>query len=127
MATAFEMITTRQSWYAGAAIAKYDAVMIDTDGKFVKSTGARPFVGICEYAAAAEDDMVTVVKGTYPATASEEIHVGDLLTIDGSHPGQFKVADTAADIIYGVALSAAAADALFTIIMNDVTLAIAGS
>ena len=81
MSTAFEMITTRQSWYAGPAVPNYYAVQIHTDGKFVKATGTRPFVGICEYAAADADDMVTVVKGSYPAIASENVAAGDLLTI----------------------------------------------
>ena len=123
--TAFEAITTRQSWYAASALAKYYACMIDTAGLIAKSDGSRPFVGIVEYGAAAKDDMVTVVKGSYPALATEEIHVGDLLTIDGGTPGKFKIADTSNDIIYGVALTAAAAGDLFTIMMNDVTLSVA--
>lgn len=126
MATAFEAITTRQSWYAAGAISKYNAVMIDAEGKYAKADGTRPFVGIVEYGSDAEDDMITVVKGAYPALAVEAVTAGALLTISAT-AGQFRIADTAADIIYGVALTAADAGDLFTIQMNDVTLAIAGT
>lgn len=125
MATAFEAITTRASYYAAAAIAKYYAVMIDTDGKYAAADGTRPFVGIVEYGAAAANDMITVVKGTYPAIATENVTAGALMTIDGTAAGKFRIADTTKDIIYGVALTAADAGDLFTLQMNDVTLAIA--
>ena len=45
MATAFEAITTRQSWYASAAVAKYDAVEIGSDGKYQKANGTGIFAG----------------------------------------------------------------------------------
>jgi len=122
--TAFEAITTRQSWFAAAAIPKYYAVMIDEAGLLAKSDGTRPFAGIVEYGSAAKDDMITVVKGAYPALGSEDIAVGDLLTIDAAAAGKFKIADTVADVVYGVALTPAAAGDLFTIMMNDVPLAI---
>ena len=46
--TAFEAITTRQAWYAGEAVEKYDAVMIGTDGRYMKADGTRPFAGIVQ-------------------------------------------------------------------------------
>lgn len=123
MATAFEAITTRQSWLSGAAIDKYDAVSIHTDGKFVKAVPGRPFVGICEYGAEAADEMVTIVKGAYPALSTEIVTVGAQLTLDAAAPGKFRVADTAADITYGTALTGAAAIGdLFTILMSDVSI-----
>ncbi len=122
MATAFEAITTRQSWYAGEAISKYAAVSVHTDGRLVKAVAGRPFAGICEYAAEAADDMVTVVKGSYPAIATENVTVGAMLTLDSAAAGKFRIADTAADVIYGTAVTAADAGDLFTIMLSDVSI-----
>ena len=97
--TAFEAITTRQAWYASAAISKYDAVEFGSDGKYQKADGTGIFAGICEYGAAA-------------------VAVGAKLTVDSAHAGQMKTA-TAADAVYGVALNAAAAGELVSIAMVE--------
>lgn len=122
--TAFEAITTRQSWYASEKIAKYDAVEFGSDGKYQKADGSGLFAGICEYGAEAADRMITVVKGTYPAVASGAIAAGAQLTIDAENPGQVKAA-AAGDTVYGVALNAAANDELVSIAMIEAGVVIA--
>ena len=82
MATAFEAITTRQSWYASETVAKYDAVEIGSDGKYQKADGSGLFAGICEYGAEAADRMITVVKGTFPCVCSGAVTAGPKLTVD---------------------------------------------
>lgn len=118
MATAFEAITTRQSWYASAAVAKYDAVEIGSDGKYQKANGTGLFAGICEYGAEAADRMITVVKGTFPCVCSGSVTAGAKLTVDTAHAGQMKTA-TSADAVYGVALNAAATGELVSIAMVE--------
>ena len=118
MATAFEAITTRQSWYASAAVAKYDAVEIGSDGKYQKANGSGLFAGICEYGAEAADRMITVVKGTFPCVCSGSVTAGAKLTVDTAHAGQMKTA-TSTDAVYGVALNAAAAGELVSIAMVE--------
>lgn len=118
MATAFEAITTRQSWYASAAVAKYDAVEIGSDGKYQKANGSGLFAGICEYGAEAADRMITVVKGTFPCVCSGAVTAGAKLTVDTAHAGQMKTA-TSTDAVYGVALNAAAAGELVSIAMVE--------
>lgn len=118
MATAFEAITTRQSWYASAAVAKYDAVEIGSDGKYQKANGTGLFAGICEYGAEAADRMITVVKGTFPCVCSGAVTAGAKLTVDIAKAGQMKVATTN-DAVYGVALNAAATGELVSIAMVE--------
>ena len=118
MATAFEAITTRQSWYASAAVAKYDAVEIGSDGKYQKANGSGLFAGICEYGAEAADRMITVVKGTFPCVCSGSVTAGAKLTGGTAHAGQMKTA-TQNDAVYGVALNAAAAGELVSIAMVE--------
>lgn len=118
--TAFEAITSRQAWHAAEALPKYYAVMINADGKLAKADGTRPFVGIVQYGAEAADDVATVVRGSFPAIATTEILAGDLLTLDSSNAGKFKVA-AANDTVYGVALTGATAGNLFTIMLNEIT------
>lgn len=116
--TAFEAITTRQSWYASEAIDKYDAVELGSDGKYQKADGTGLFAGICEYGAEAADRMITVVKGTFPAVAGDDIDAGDQLTIDTTHAGKV-VPATAGDAICGVALNAAGEDELVSVTMIE--------
>ena len=118
MATAFEAITTRQSWYASETVAKYDAVEIGSDGKYQKADGTGLFAGICEYGAEAADRMITVVKGTFPCVCSGSVTAGAKLTVDTAHAGQMKTA-TSADAVYGVALNAAATGELVSIAMVE--------
>lgn len=118
MATAFEAITTRQSWYASETVAKYDAVEIGSDGKYQKADGTGLFAGICEYGAEAADRMITVVKGTFPCVCSGAVTAGAKLTVDTAHAGQMKTA-TSADAVYGVALNAAATGELVSIAMVE--------
>lgn len=101
--TAFESITSRQAWYANEAISKYDAVMVDTDGKYAKADGTGLFAGICQYGADAAGIMVTTVRGIFPGVLSENAMAGSKLTIDGNNAGKFKIAG-ATDKIYGVLL-----------------------
>jgi hypothetical protein len=115
---AYEAITSRQVGYAAAALPKYYGVQFSTAGKFEKADGSRPFAGIIQYGSEAADVVVTVVKGDFPAIATEAIDAGDLVTIaTGDDAGKFKVADTAQDVVYGVAMSAGGAGELFTLSM----------
>lgn len=123
MQSAFEAITTKQAWYAAEELAKYDAVMYGSDGKYVKADGSNVFVGIVQYGAEAADRMVTVVKGTFPAIGSTDLTAGMQVTIDADNPGMFIEADTG-DVVYGIALTAAKAGNLFTLAMNDVTVTV---
>lgn len=107
--TAFEAITTRQSWYASEEIAKYDLVEMGISGKYQKAAGTGYFAGVCEYGCEAADRMVTIVKGTYPVCVSEDVKAGDTLIIDTSNPG--KAAKGTSGVI-GVALNDAAAGEL---------------
>lgn len=86
--TAFEAITTRQSWYATEAVEKYDLVEMGIAGKYQKAAGTGYFAGVCEYGCEAADRMITVVKGTYPVVVSEAVTAGDTLIIDTSNPGK---------------------------------------
>lgn len=107
--TAFEAITTRQSWYASEEIAKYDLVEMGISGKYQKAAGTGYFAGVCEYGCEAADRMVTIVKGTYPVCVSEDVKAGDTLIIDTVNPG--KAAKGTSGVI-GVALNDAAAGEL---------------
>lgn len=114
--TAFEAITTRQSWYASEAVAKYDAVEIGDGGKYQKADGTGIFAGVCEYGCEAEDRMITVVKGTYPVVVSADVTAGDKLVVDDSNPGQMKVGTAN---ICGIALNDAAAGELTALSMVE--------
>lgn len=100
---AYEMITDRLSHYSASALAKYDAVMVDTSGRYAKADGTRPFVGVVEYGVDNADEMVTVVKGIYPIVAGADISKGDLLMVDS---GKVKTAVTG-KVVIGAALAAA--------------------
>ena len=102
--TAYQAITSRQAFYAAAAIAKYEAVELAADGKLALAVGSLPFIGIAEYGADAADEMVTVVRGTFPGIATEDVETGDYLVIDSTKPGKFKVAGAEATVI-GIAMS----------------------
>ena len=106
--TAFEAITTRQSWYAGDAVDRYDAVEFGEGGKYVKAPGKGVFAGMCEYGAEAADRMITVVKGTFPGVANAAILAGAKVTIDSSLAGRIKTAG-GSDPVIGIALNAAGA------------------
>ena len=111
--SAFESPSIRLAFYANEAVEKYDGVEIDTDGKFAKATQANPFIGVCQYGAEAANNMITVVKGIFPAKAAEEITAGDDISV-GTTAGTFIVAVTTegseTDVI-GKALTGAAAPA----------------
>lgn len=124
--TAFEAITTRQSWYAGEAIDRYDAVEFGEGGHYVKATGSGIFAGICEYGAEAADRMITVVKGTFPAVANGSITEGAKLTIDSSAAGTVKAA-SASDATIGIALNAAAKGELVSVAMVEAPVPGAGA
>jgi len=121
---AFESITTRKSWYAGEALSAYTGVQYGTDGRFAKADGTRPFAGIVQYGCDAAGEMVTVVDGMFPTTASGAVTAGALITVDATVPGKFKVA-VEGTTVYGVAMTAAAAGETFTLAMLPVTFAIA--
>lgn len=115
---AYEAITTRLSGYSADEIAKYAAVMYDANGAFDLADGTRPLAGIVEYGAEEAGIMITVVRGAFPAIGSEDIEKGDLLKIDASNPGKFKVA-AATEAVAGVALTDAAAGDLFTVALTE--------
>lgn len=116
--TAFQAITTRQAFTAAVAVAKYDAVELDANGKLALATGALPFMGMVEYGANAADEMATVVRGIFPGVATEDVTTGDYLVIDGAHAGKFKVAGTSAKVV-GIAQSdATAGDTLAVLILE---------
>lgn len=117
--TAFEAITTRQAWYAAEKIGDHTGVQFAADGRFEKADGTRPFAGIVQYGCDAADQMITVVKGAFPAIAGDTIAAGDLVKPDSTAPGTF-VPAASTDVAYGVALSGAAKDELFTLATLDV-------
>lgn len=127
MGTAFEAITTRLSWYAAEKIEKYQAVQFDTDGKFEVADGTRQFAGLVQYGAEEADLMATVVKGTFPAIADGAIAAGDYVTL--STDGSFKKAEQGlADVVvYGIALTDASDEFLFTLSLFETTTTIAHS
>ena len=112
---AYEMITVRLSHYAASALAKYEAVMIDVNGKYAKADGTRPFAGVVEYGVDAEDEMVTVVKGIYPIIAGADIAQGDLLTVLN---GKVQTA-LATEQVIGVALTAGVTGYLVSVQMVE--------
>jgi len=124
MPTAFEAITEKTAWYAAETLDRHMAAEFDANGKLINAKGAGQFVGIVQYGAENIDDMATVVKGIFPAIGSVEITAGAKVTIDTANPGKFKVATTG-DMVYGTALSAAAAGDLFSLAIADVTQSIA--
>lgn len=121
--SAFEAVTSRHAWYAAGEINKYSAVQYGADGKLELADGTGLFAGIVQYGAENAGEMITAVKGAFPAVGSEDITEGDKLTIDVNNPGMFKVA-AAKDLVYGVAITGATAGDLFTIATSEVTLTI---
>lgn len=118
--TAFEAITTRQSWYATEEVEKYDLVEMSIAGKYQKAAGTGYFAGVCEYGCEAADRMITVVKGTYPVVVSEDVTAGDTLIIDTSHPG--KAAKGTSGVI-GIALNDAKAGELTSLNILEASIA----
>lgn len=112
---AYEMITDRLSHYSASALAKYDAVMVDTSGRYAKADGTRPFVGVVEYGVDNADEMVTVVKGIYPIVAGADISKGDLLMV---YSGKVKTA-VAGNVVIGAALAAATTGNLASVQMVE--------
>lgn len=119
--TAFEAITTRQAWYAGEAVEKYDAVMIGTDGRYMKADGTRPFAGIVQYGAEEAGRMCTVVRGTFPGVAANTIAAGDPLKVTA---GKFDK-QTAGEAV-GVALTAGNTDELIAVAMLETPFTVGG-
>lgn len=117
--TAFEAITTRQSWYASEAVDQYMAVEIAAGtGKYQKAAGTGYFAGVCEYGCEAADRMITVVRGTFPAITSEAVTTGQELVIDTSNPGMVKAGSSN---VIGVALNDAGEGELVSLLMLDAT------
>lgn len=114
--TAFEAITTRQSWYASGEVAKYDLVEMGITGKYQKADGSGYFAGVCEYGCEAADRMITLVKGTYPVVVSEAVQAGDTLIVDTSNPGMAAKGDSN---IIGIALNDAGAGELTSLTMIE--------
>ena len=115
---AYEMITTRLSHYSAEKLAKYEPVMLDTDGKYAKADGTGPFIGVVEYGVDGPDEMVTIVKGIYPIIAGADIAAGAKLAIDA---GTVITADnTDSDVIViGAALAAATEGNLVSVQMFE--------
>lgn len=119
--TAFEAITTRQAWYAGEAVEKYDAVMIGTDGRYKKADGTRPFAGIVQYGAEEAGRMCTVVRGTFPGVAASAIAAGDPLKVSA---GKFAKQTTGEAV--GIALTAGNTDELVAVAMLETPFSVGG-
>lgn len=115
--TAFEAITTRQSWYASEAIDQYHAVEMGSAGKYQKANGTGMFAGMCEYGCEAADRMITVVKGTFPGIASGAVTAGAKLVVDTTNAGKVKAGSTGT--IIGVALNDAADGELVAVSMLE--------
>lgn len=118
--TAFEAITTRQSWYASAEVEKYDLVEMGINGKYQPADGTGYFAGVCEYGCEAADRMITVVKGTYPVVVSEDVKAGDTLIIDTANAGKAKAGTSG---VIGIALNDAAAGELTSLNMLEAGIA----
>ena len=112
---AFESITTSKAWYANEAVAKYDAVMFDTDGKFAKADGTGIFAGICQYGAEKAGNMATVVRGIFPGVVVANATAGTKLMIDSANPGKFKAVTAGTDVVVGILLYDATAGDLAAI------------
>lgn len=115
--TAFEAITTRQSWYASEVVEQYQAVEMGAGGKYKKADGTGLFAGLCEYGCEAAGRMITVVKGTFPGIASGAITEGDKLVVDTAKPGCVKTGTTGT--IIGVALNSATDGELVSVSMLE--------
>lgn len=115
--TAFEAITTRQSWYASEIVEQYHAVEMGDDGKYKKANGSGMFAGMCEYGCEAADRMITVVKGTFPGIASGAVTAGAKLIVDASKAGYVKASTTGK--VIGVALNDAADGELVSVSMLE--------
>lgn len=115
--TAFEAITTRQSWYASEIVEQYHAVEMGDDGKYKKANGSGMFAGMCEYGCEAAGRMITVVKGTFPGIASGAVTAGAKLVVDASKAGYVKAGTTGT--IIGVALNDAADGELVSVSMLE--------
>lgn len=115
--TAFEAITTRQSWYASEVVEQYHAVEMGDGGKYKKADGTGMFAGMCEYGCEAADRMITVVKGTFPGIASGEVKAGDKLVVDTAKAGYVKTSTSGT--IIGVALNDAADGELVSVSMLE--------
>jgi len=118
--TAFEAITTRQSWYASAEVEKYDLVEMSISGKYQPADGTGYFAGVCEYGCEAADRMITVVKGTYPVVVSEDVKAGDTLIIDTANAGKAKAGTSG---VIGIALNDAKAGELTSLNMLEAGIA----
>lgn len=115
--TAFEAITTRQSWYASEIVEQHHAVEMGDDGKYKKANGSGMFAGMCEYGCEAAGRMITVVKGTFPGIASGAVTAGAKLVVDASKAGYVKAGTTGT--IIGVALNDAADGELVSVSMLE--------
>lgn len=115
--TAFEAITTRQSWYASEIVEQYHAVEMGDDGKYKKANGSGMFAGMCEYGCEAAGRMITVVKGTFPGIASGAVTAGAKLVVDSTKAGRVKASTTGT--IIGVALNDAADGELVSVSMLE--------
>lgn len=115
--TAFEAITTRQSWYASEIVEQYHAVEMGDDGKYKKANGSGMFAGMCEYGCEAAGRMITVVKGTFPGIASGAVTAGAKLVVDASKAGYVKAGTTGK--VIGVALNDAADGELVSVSMLE--------
>lgn len=120
---AFEAISTRFAWYTAVAVEKYQAVELDADGNLTLAVGDGQFMGIIQYGSDVVMAMVTAVKGAFPAVVTGAVTAGQRVTIDAANAGQFKPALTG-DVVYGTALTAAAAGKLATIQTADVATAV---
>lgn len=123
---AFEKIVTRDAGTAAAVIDRYFAVGYDADGLLAKATAAMPFAGITQYGSTEVGGTLTFVEGVFPGYVTEEVSAGDKLVLDAAAAGKFKKAGASA-LVYGIAMSDAAADGLAAIRTLKVPFTTAGA
>lgn len=117
--TAFEAVTSRNAWYAGEGLTKYQAAMINSSGKFVKANGTRPFAGMVEYGCDAADEVATVVRGVYPGIAGADLTAGQYVKPGTGATAGMWIATVATDSVIGIALTAAVTGATASIQMLE--------
>lgn len=121
---AFEAPSNRFAWYSASPINKYEPVQLDASGTLVPATASTltsstQFMGICQYGTEIAGEMVTVVKGAFPAVANGAITAGQLVEVTDTttevngftyHTVAAASGDLSTATVIGTALTDATAD-----------------
>lgn len=113
---AFEMITSRVAHTADMGVNKYEAVAINADGRYTRANGTLPFIGMCQYPCDKANQVITVVRGIYPAWAGAAMAKGARVAIDAE--GKLIPAAGNATVV-GISLTSCGIDELFALQMLD--------